>query len=200
MDGGSEDAAGSDGGGSPRGSAGGGGGDDDDDHDGADHVDVPFLSRRYADTNGYDGKYVSPGLIECVVRTFWNDFYPFARQQLLATSGKILAMDTTFNVAKRSFVVNPATGGRERPYKGLSSVMNEHGQIILYNYSFRAENWAETKPHLERLRDRMRRVRNDPTFEPDVIYVDVCCGERAHLNEIWPNALVRLDSFHWFAR
>jgi hypothetical protein len=44
------------------------------------------------------------------------------------------------------------------------------------------------------------RLRDSNSLEVKVIYVDNCCSVRKKLQEIFPNALVLLDPFHWFKR
>jgi hypothetical protein len=51
--------------------------------------------------------------------------------------------------------------------------------------------------HLEMIRRRLVRL-NKSLFI--VMYVDKCCDWRKSINECWPEALVKLDIFHWLQR
>ena len=59
------------------------------------------------------------------------------------------------------------------------------------------EGICDILPHLDMIRRRLMRL-NKSIFI--VMYVDKCCDWRKAINEGWPEALVKLDIFHWLQR
>jgi hypothetical protein len=59
------------------------------------------------------------------------------------------------------------------------------------------ESMSELQDHLRRLRQRFLRLGKRTDI---VIYVDNCCIVRDKILEAWPDAIVKLDIFHWLKR
>jgi hypothetical protein len=59
------------------------------------------------------------------------------------------------------------------------------------------ESMSEMQVHLRQIKKRLQRQQKPTKI---VIYVDNCCIVREKILEVWPDAIVKLDIFHWLKR
>jgi len=84
------------------------------------------------------------------------------------------------------------------PFKCGVTTQNEDCLTLFWKFLTAAESIEAIKPDLLRLKQRLEHLNPDKPLS--VIYVDNCCTVRDKLVAIFPGALVKLDTFHWFMR
>jgi hypothetical protein len=148
--------------------------------------------------DGYDLRVMSMRMIENVLQSHFVKQKPLLRQNILSLGGTRLRIDTQYKSAKRIVVYD----GRQsfRPWIGLTTIMNEYGEVIWWGLLKSPESITEIEPHLRALRARLQRIQktSDPVL---VIAVDNCCNVRKKLQAIFgPRLIVILDPCHWLDR
>ena len=104
-----------------------------------------------------------------------------------------LSIDVCYKPALRTEVHNSGN-----PFRGILTVLNGEGYILLCNLLYTNESAKEVGIHLSKLKDVMLQIDGDNCVK--TIYTDTCCRLRNELTNIFPEAKVRLDGFHWLQR
>ena len=117
---------------------------------------------------------------------------PIQKAKMLGLSAEVIKIDFEYKIVKKIHVYT-GVGKAFRPYKCLATVQNENNQTVYYKVCQGSEAIDEIKIGLEHLRKRN-------TNEVKVIYVDNCCTVRQKLLNIFPQAVVKLDPFHYMKR
>jgi transposase-like protein len=96
---------------------------------GADEVPpiAPF-SKSFDSPREYNGKFVSTHNVESVVHSYFQHQKPGMMHRMTNLGGEIISIDTVYGPATRIAVyINRKPF---RPFKALTTIMNEHGQVI----------------------------------------------------------------------
>ena len=150
------------------------------------------------DRKGYNARFVSRNVILDIQHSHFLRCKPLMIQSMTQLGGTILSMDTTYDVAARIFVT--MDGKSFKPWKGMTTIKNEHNETIWWAMVTNPESLQELDPSLQKLVVRLRR-NNGPDSPVQLIYVDTCCHSRKKLVEIFgPNIKAKLDGFHWLQR
>jgi len=155
---------------------------------------------EFADKSGWCGRLITGACIDNIAIGDWERMSLSCKRHMCSLNGDVLSQDFTFKVAGRVVVSDPVTHGRFKPYNGMSTVMNEIGQVLWYGFAMREEAFEELSWNLLNLKARLCEINDDPDYKPSVIYVDNCCHLRKKYESIWPGVVVKLDVFHWLAR
>ena len=155
---------------------------------------LPFSD--LTDKNGYNAKFLSADRIDTILGSHFRDRKPLLRAKMSKYGGRILSLDFVYPIGKRVWV-RRKDGTRFRPFKCLASITNEDSLVIWWGMLKGDESILAIQPHLVRLRLRTIYLGYDPKV---VFYVDNCCTVRSKICEVWPEAIIKLDHFHWFAR
>ncbi|MED6249845.1 hypothetical protein ATANTOWER_020645 [Ataeniobius toweri] len=118
------------------------------------------------------------------------------KAHITSTYGSILKMDSTKKITKK------LAGTAKRTALWLTSVGNEHGQILISVLT------AQEGAGLDRMAsDLVKRYEKAGVDPPVALYVDCgCCAEAAETTKLqarfsgWPQLLVRLDIWHFMRR
>jgi hypothetical protein len=79
----------------------------------------------------------------------------------------------------------------------MATIVNENNMVIWFGMLRMDESMSEMQEHLRQLQKRLQRQQKTTKI---VIYVDNCCIVREKILEVWPDAIVKLDIFHWLKR
>lgn len=151
----------------------------------------------FDDASGYNGRFFSSHYIESILETHFLKQKPGMVHRMSNCGGTILSMDTVYGPASRVAVY--VNGKPFRPWKGLTTMMNEHGEVIWFGFIKGGESISEIEEPLRKLKARLDRIEGPDNVK--VIYVDNCCQVRNKIQQIFgPNVLVKLDIFHWQQR
>ena len=116
-------------------------------------------------------------------------------QSMTQLGGTILSMDTMYNVAAHIFVT--MDGKSFKPWKGMTTIKNEHNETIWWAMVTNPESSQELDPSLQKMVVWLRQ-NNGPDSLVQLIYVDTCCHSCKKLIEIFGlNIKVKFDGFHW---
>jgi hypothetical protein len=149
----------------------------------------------FEDHEGYNGRFFSKYLIECVQHSNFQQIKPGIVHRMYGLGGRLLSIDFQYKSVNRIVVF--ADGKPFHPWKSLCFVMNELGQVVWWGALKGRESITEIKPHLERLNTRLCRLQGPVR----IIWVDDCCRYRKKLQEIFgPDVRVKLDHWHWHDR
>ena len=154
-------------------------------------TELPKFSKML-DKEGYNARFLSAHMVEDILQTYFLWRKPIMIKKMLALSAIILSLDANYKMGKR-VVVYDKERGYFRPWVGYITILNEHKQCLWWGMIKNSESIEEIRPHLVKLKARCERLGT----EIKVIYVDKCCTVRNKLQEIFPNAKICLDLFHW---
>jgi hypothetical protein len=152
----------------------------------------PPLFSKMLDCEGYNGKVLSKDRIDCILMTDFLHRKAIQQSKMMGLGAEVLKVDFEYKIVKKVHVYS-GVGKAFRPYKCLATVQNEDNQTVYYKICQGSEAIDEIKQGLLHLRERN-------TKEVRVIYVDNCCTVRQKLLLIFPNAVIKLDPFHWMRR
>ena len=155
---------------------------------------LPKFSKML-DRNGYNARFITRNMIDDILQTYFLWRKPIMIKKMLGLSAIIISLDANYKMGKR-VVVYDKERGYFRPWVGYITILNEHKQCIWWGMIKNSESIEEIRPHLVRLKARCEQLGS----EIKVIYVDNCCTVRNKLQEIFPNAKICLDLFHWLVR
>ena len=155
---------------------------------------LPFSD--VTDKNGYNAKFLSADRINAIIGSHFRDRKPLLQAKMQRLGGRILSLDFVYPLAKRIWV-QQKDGTRFRPFKCLASIKNEDSLVIWWGMLKGDESIVAIQLHLGKLRARFIHLGYSLRI---VIYVDNCCNVKAKIEEVWPEALVKLDHWHWFKR
>jgi len=150
------------------------------------------------DRDGYNAKILSVSRIESIQQTYFLDRREYMEATMLQLHGRVLSLDFFYPLASRVWVTKD-DGSREKfqPYKSICDIKNEDGQVIWFGALPQSESLTALQQHLVQLRKRFLHL--GATLHV-VFYVDNCCSVRQKIKEVWPEAMVLLDPFHWLQR
>ena len=157
-------------------------------------TELPRFSKML-DRDGYNARFVTRNMIDDILQTYFLWRKPIMIKKMLGLAAIIISLDANYKVGRR-VVVYDKERGYFRPWVGYITILNEHKQCIWWGMIKNSESIEEIRPHLIRLKERCERLGK----EIKVIYVDNCCTVRNKLQEIFPNAKICLDLFHWLVR
>jgi hypothetical protein len=143
------------------------------------------------DKSGYNVRVLSSGRIDCILMTDFLNRKPLQQSKMIGQSSQVLKMDASMKLPKKIHVYQ-GVGRCFRPYQHMVTVQNENNQTVYYKVCSGAEAIDAVEDGLKALSERNPNIK--------VIYVDNCCKVRNKLKEIFPNAVILLDPFHWMKR
>lgn len=76
-------------------------------------------------------------------------------------------------------------------YKSVFIALNEHGQVVAWQFT-KTTSLDEVKQQLQNLQDCMAQS----CLPSCKIFVDDCCSQRRKLQDVFGDAVVKLDIFH----
>jgi hypothetical protein len=151
----------------------------------------------FDDRDGYDGRFLSKYLIDCVQHSYFQHTKPGIVHRMTCLGGKLLSIDFQYKSAARIVVFK--NGKQFHPWKAICVVMNELGQVVWWGALKGSESITEIKPHLEKLNKRLCRMQGPNSVL--IVWVDDCCRYRKKFQEIFgQHLLVKLDLWHWHDR
>ncbi|MGL5934273.1 MAG: hypothetical protein ACRCZI_01470 [Cetobacterium sp.] len=171
---------------------------------------LPPLFSEFDDKKGYNGRILSKGRIDSIVTTVFNSRKRFQEAKMKGLCATILKIDFNYKLAHKVRVW-VAKGESFVPFKCVTTIQNEDALTVFWKALKHSESFKEIADDLRRLRLRLNRnkaaaegniiVTDDQLPEAvKVVYVDNCCQVRRSINNIFFEALVKLDSFHWLKR
>jgi Transposase len=166
----------------------------------------PPLFSKFNDKQGYNGRVLSKYRVDSIVTSVFNHRKAFMEAKMMGLLACILKIDFNYKLASKLRVWTKA-GQSFVPFKCIVTIQNEDGLTVFWKALKQSESFAEIEQDLIRLRHRLNRnfaatkssnERQEQAVK--VVYVDNCCSVCKVTKRCFPNALVKLDAFHWLKR
>ena len=140
---------------------------------------------------------MSKGCVDRVVATDHKRRRKLQDAKMRNVPAQTLKIDFHYKLPDKVKVCS-SKGKSFSPFKCGVTTQNEDCLTLFWKFLTAAESIEAIKPDLLRLKQRLEHLNPDKPLS--VIYVDNCCTVRDKLVAIFPGALVKLDTFHWFMR
>jgi hypothetical protein len=159
-----------------------------------DNGELPTFS-KFQDRKGYNARFLSCHLIEDVQQCYFQWRKPLMLRKIMARVDEVFSMDTNYKTARRVVVYKKGVG-YFKPYIGYVTILGKFSQLLYWKVLVGEESINALKQDLIRLKARHDKF----GVKVKLIYVDNCCTVRKLLLEIFPDATICLDEYHWMAR
>ena len=147
----------------------------------------------------YNARKVSAYMVENIQHSIFLERKPGMVHRMTQLGGEVLSIDWAYKPSSRIIVNWNDT--QIRPWKAMTTIMNEDNMLIWWGFLQGSESVVEIKDDLSRLRERIERVNAKKGHRLQAIYVDNCCNVRESLQSIFGEDVeVLLDFFHWLQR
>ena len=161
---------------------------------------LPPKFSNLKDRMGYNAQFIGTSRIDSVITTEFNHRKKITINKMMAIPAKVLKIDFNYKLASKVRVYQ-GPGKSFCPYKCIVTVQNEDAMTIYWRALKQSESITQIQGDLRRLKERLKRISENPEEEPIVLaYVDNCCTVEGKIKEVFPQAEVKLDPFHWLKR
>jgi hypothetical protein len=183
----------------------------------------PPTFSKFDDKQGYNGRVISKFAVDSIATTVFNQRKAFMEAKMKGVCASILKIDFNYKLASKIRVWTKQ-GQSFCPFKCIVTIQNEDGLTVFWKALKHSESFTEIKDDLIRLRRRLNRnaksqheqrekekQKNDEEYVREiplghnyqavkVVYVDNCCQVKNIVGRCFPNAIIKLDVFHWLKR
>ena len=163
-------------------------------------IEQPQLPPKFSemmDKEKYNARCLSKGMIDRVIVTDHSQRSTLQDAKMRNIPASVLKMDWSYKVPPKVKVYT-GPGRCFSPFKCMLTIQNEDSCDIFWKMYSGSESYGRDGAREDLLRLKARLDHLGCTVK--VIYVDNCCTVRAILQEIFPDAEIKLDVYHWFAR
>ena len=151
----------------------------------------PVFSKM-KDVKGYNARLLSAARIESLLMTDFMNRKKLMQSKMMSQESVMCKMDFTYKIPGK---VNAYKGVGDcfKPHRSMFALQNEKNQTVYWKCLSGSESIQSIVKGLTAFKEA-----NPKTVT--VIWVDNCCTMRDKLKEIFPEAEIKLDIFHWTKR
>jgi len=153
---------------------------------------TPPLFTKMKDPAGYNARLLSVSRIESILMTDFMARKKLMQSKMMSQPSKMVKLDFTYKIPGKVNVYK-GVGNCFKPYRCMFILQNEKNQTVHWKCLSSSESIESVKKGLE-----LFQKLNPETVL--VIWCDNFCNVREKLKEIFPEAIVLLDIFHWDKR
>lgn len=152
----------------------------------------PPLLTRIDDKKGYNVRVLSAARIDQILMTDFMNRKCLQVSKMACQPCQVLKLEYSYKLPAKIDVYT-GIGKCYKPHKCMLVAHNGNNATVYWKALVGTESIAQASHGLAQLEDR------NPD-EVKVIYVDNCCNVAEALLKIFPNAVIKLDAFHWMKR